>query len=116
MANPLLQVELSLFASNLALITERKLTYTWILFSSSVLGLIFGSMSAFGMLMMYSESLSEVILSKRQKIKKIENLKTERRDLKVNFDELYQIENIEKEVFNFTFEDHDNALQTNNFD
>jgi len=88
-------------------VTERKLVYTWMLFSSAVLGSVFGGMGVFGILMAYCESLFEVFENRSQKREKIRNLENGRKVLRVNFQkkiELVKNNQNEKEAYHLTFE------------
>ena len=85
------------------------------LFSSAVLGSVFGALGVFGMLMAYSESLFEVVDEKSQSCKKVNELKNDRKDLQVNFEEIDKIQD-KKAVFEFSFEDPEKGSQTIFFD
>lgn len=75
-----------LYRSNSALVTERKLIYSWSLFSSSVLGSVFGAMGMFGFVMKLCETVLEYYGKKKESAKKIEALKQVADVLGVNFD------------------------------
>lgn len=79
------------------------------------MGLVFGAMGVFGMLMAYSESLSEVISKKSKSINNIKKLKNYRNDLQANFKGIDKLEP-EIDVLNFTFEDTDKGMQTLSYD
>jgi hypothetical protein len=74
------------------LVTQRKLKFTWFLFSSTVLGSVFGIMQLVGMLMTHIENCWEVHKKRQLLSNRLKNIIKNDETLKVNFDSRKEVQ------------------------